>query len=94
MSKDKGRVLVVDDEIYIQLKGNLIPLDARVIAVVEAFDAITMGRPYRMPRSPQEALKELARCAQSQFDPQVVTVFCDLYERIFRNLDHTSMGVP
>jgi putative two-component system response regulator len=76
------------------LKGNLIPLGARVIAVVEAFDAITIGRPYRLPRSPQDALKELARCAQTQFDPQVVTVFSDLYERIFRNLHHASMGMP
>jgi putative two-component system response regulator len=77
-----------------RLKGNLIPLGARVIAVVEAFDAITIGRPYRLPRSPQDAIKELARCAQSQFDPQVVTVFADLYERVFRNISKTTMGLP
>jgi HD-GYP domain-containing protein (c-di-GMP phosphodiesterase class II) len=76
------------------LRGNLIPLGARVIAVVEAFDAITSGRPYRLPRSPQEAIDELARCAQSQFDPQVVTVFADLYERIFRNLSQLPTGLP
>jgi response regulator RpfG family c-di-GMP phosphodiesterase len=75
------------------LKGNLIPLGARVIAVAEAFDAITMGRPYRLPRSPQDAIRELARCAQTQFDPQVVTVFADLYERVFRSLD-SSEGAP
>jgi response regulator RpfG family c-di-GMP phosphodiesterase len=67
------------------LKGNLIPLGARVISVAEAFDAIISGRPYRLPRSPQEAIRELARCSQSQFDPQVVTIFADLYDRIFRN---------
>jgi putative two-component system response regulator len=67
------------------LKGNLIPLGARVISVAEAFDAIISGRPYRLPRSPQEAIKELARCSQSQFDPQVVTIFADLYDRVFRN---------
>ncbi len=67
------------------LKGNLIPLGARVISVAEAFDAITSGRPYRLPRSPQEAIKELARCSQSQFDPQIVTIFADLYDKIFRN---------
>jgi putative two-component system response regulator len=76
------------------LKGNLIPLGARVIAVVEAFDAMVVGRPYRMPRSPQEAIKELARCAQTQFDPQVVTVFADLYDRIFRSLTQSSIGQP
>ena len=75
------------------LRGNLIPLGARVIAVVEAFDAITIGRPYRLPRSPEDAIRELARCAQTQFDPQVVTVFSDLYERIFRNLNLGAMGV-
>jgi len=74
------------------LKGNIIPLGARVISVVEAFDAITVGRPYRLPRSPQEAIKELVRCAQTQFDPQVVTVFADLYERIFKSLDHITTG--
>ncbi len=73
------------------LKGNLIPLGARIITVVEAFDAMTVWRPYRMPRSPQEAIRELAQCASSQFDPQVVTVFTDLYDRIFSNSDHSSM---
>lgn len=68
------------------LKGNLIPLGARVIAVVEAFDAMTMGRPYRLPQPPDQALEELAQCAGTQFDSQVVTVFSDLYERVFRNL--------
>jgi putative two-component system response regulator len=75
------------------LKGNLIPLGARVIAVVEAFDAMTSGRPYRLPRSPAEAIMELHRCAQTHFDPQVVAVFEDLYERIFKNMDHSSMGI-
>jgi putative two-component system response regulator len=76
------------------LKGNQIPLGARVIAVVEAFDAITSGRPYRQSRSPEEAIKELTRCMQTQFDPQVVAVFTDLYERIFRNINQFSIGIP
>ncbi|HSW38602.1 MAG TPA: HD domain-containing phosphohydrolase, partial [Acidobacteriota bacterium] len=72
------------------LKGDRIPLGARVIAVVEAFDAMTMGRPYRLPRTPEEAIEELKHCAQTQFDPQVVTVFSDLYERIFRNFNNST----
>jgi putative two-component system response regulator len=69
------------------LKGNLIPLGARVISVVEAFDAITMGRPYRLPRSPKEAIEELVRCSKTQFDPQVVSIFVELYEKIFQDQD-------
>jgi response regulator RpfG family c-di-GMP phosphodiesterase len=76
------------------LKGNLIPLGARIISVVEAFDAMVVGRPYRMPRSPQDAIKELARCANTQFDPQVVTIFADLYGRVFRNLNQSSPEQP
>lgn len=72
------------------LKENRIPLGARIISVVEAFDAMTVWRPYRMPRSPREAIRELARCAPAQFDPQVVTVFEDLYERVFRNFGQPS----
>jgi HD-GYP domain-containing protein (c-di-GMP phosphodiesterase class II) len=76
------------------LKGDLIPLGARVIAVVEAFDAITSERPYRLPRSPEEAIEELRRCMPNQFDPQVVAVFVDLYEKIFRSISQHSMGIP
>jgi putative two-component system response regulator len=76
------------------LKGNLIPLGSRVIAVVEAFDAITSERPYRLPRSSEEALEELQRCTLTQFDPQVVTVFADLYEKVFRNINQFSIGIP
>ncbi len=76
------------------LKGNKIPLGARIIAVVEAFDAMTNPRPYRSPRSPKEAMDELMRCAQTQFDPQVVTTFADLYDRILKTLDRSPTGQP
>lgn len=76
------------------LKGNLIPLGARIIAAVEAFDAMTVWRPYRLPRSPKEAIQELAECAPTQFDPQVVTVFADLYDRVFRNFNKHSSEEP
>ncbi len=68
-----------------RLKGNLIPLGARIISVVEAYDAMTIWRPYRLPRSPRESIRELEQCAPSQFDPQVVTVFSELHDRVFRN---------
>jgi two-component system, cell cycle response regulator len=57
------------------LTGEDIPLGARIIAVCDAFDAMTSERCYRQATSPQEALDELRRSAGSQFDPEVVLVF-------------------
>ncbi|MDU4962336.1 MAG: HD-GYP domain-containing protein [Sporomusaceae bacterium] len=57
------------------LKGETIPLGARIIAVCDAFDAMTSSRSYRSPVSERQALTELWRCAGSQFDPAVVAAF-------------------
>jgi putative nucleotidyltransferase with HDIG domain len=57
---------------YFGLKGEEIPIGARILAVVDAFDAITNDRPYRSGRSVPEALEELEREAGRQFDPAVV----------------------
>jgi GAF domain-containing protein len=57
------------------LAGEAIPLGSRILAVVDAFIAMTDERVYRAPKSPQEALDELDRNAGTQFDPQVVKVF-------------------
>ena len=54
------------------LVGAQIPRASRVIAVCDAYDAMTSERPYRVPMADQEALAELRRCAGSQFDPEVV----------------------
>lgn len=54
------------------LAGAAIPLGARIVAVADAFDAMTTDRVYRKALSYEEALKELAREAGRQFDPQVV----------------------
>ncbi len=53
-----------------------IPLGARIIAVCDAFDAMTTDRPYRAAMDEESALAELVRCAGTQFDPDVVERFC------------------
>ncbi|MGH2428053.1 MAG: HD-GYP domain-containing protein [Candidatus Limnocylindria bacterium] len=60
------------------LKGAHIPLEARIVRVTDAFDAITNVRPYKPARSVEWALAELTRCAGTQFDPELVRLFVDL----------------
>ena len=68
-----------DGEGYPQgLKGEEIPLLARIISIIDAYDVMTNGRPYKEPVSKEEAIKELQRCAGSQFDPRLVEVFIEL----------------
>jgi HD-GYP domain-containing protein (c-di-GMP phosphodiesterase class II) len=55
--------------------GDEIPLGARIVAVADAFAAMTAGRPYRAARDRAAALEELRACAGSQFDPVVVEAF-------------------
>jgi HD-GYP domain-containing protein (c-di-GMP phosphodiesterase class II) len=57
------------------LKGEEIPLGARIFAVADTLDAITSDRPYRKGRSFSEAREEIKRCSGTQFDPRVVEVF-------------------
>jgi diguanylate cyclase (GGDEF)-like protein len=58
-----------------KLAGTEIPLGARIITVCDAFDAMISDRPYSPPRTIEEALAELRRCAGTQFDPAIVPVF-------------------
>jgi response regulator RpfG family c-di-GMP phosphodiesterase len=63
------------------LSGDEIPLGARVVAVCDAFDAMTTERPYREPVTETDAVEELRRCAGTQFDPMVVDAFCRVMAR-------------
>lgn len=63
------------------LKGNGIPLIARIIAVADAFDAMTTNRAYKKGRSAEEAVQELKRCSGTQFDPVIVSAFLLAYEK-------------
>ena len=61
------------------LKGNEIPLGARIVAVADAYHAMVHDRPYKGARSHIRALAELRLHAGTQFDPDVVEIFCTLY---------------
>ena len=58
-----------------KLAGEQIPLLSRVVAVCDAFSAMTTDRPYRLAMPERDALAELRRCAGTQFDPRVVDAF-------------------
>lgn len=60
------------------LSGDHIPLAARIVAIVDAFDSMTSVRAYRTARSAFEAAKELANEAGTQFDPEIVRLFIDI----------------
>jgi putative nucleotidyltransferase with HDIG domain len=57
------------------LAGDTIPHEARIVAVVDAFDAMTTNRAYRPSRTPPDAVGELQRCAGTHFDAGVVEAF-------------------
>jgi putative nucleotidyltransferase with HDIG domain len=57
------------------LEREQIPLMARILAVADAFDAMTSDRPYRRMKTKEDAIKEITRCAGTQFDPSVVEAF-------------------
>ena len=62
-----------------KIRGDAIPVEARVLAVADAFDAMTSPRPYRAPLTTERALEEVSRCAGSQFDPVVAELFLEVW---------------
>ncbi len=57
------------------LSGEDIPIESRILAIADAYDAMTSDRPYRKAMSSAAAVKELKKCAGTQFDPHLVEVF-------------------
>jgi putative nucleotidyltransferase with HDIG domain len=62
------------------ISGKDITLDARIIEVADAYEAMTSDRPYRKALSKSDAIMELRRCAGMQFDPKIVEVFIKILE--------------
>jgi len=66
----------------LQLKGEMIPLAARLFSMVDTWDAVTSDRPYHKRITPMEALKIIRNESGKQFDPALVEVFCVFMETI------------
>lgn len=60
-----------------RLKGEQIPILARIISIIEVYDVITHERPYSIKMSQAEALRELERCSGTQFDPNLIRLFLE-----------------
>jgi putative two-component system response regulator len=69
------------------LRGDRIPLGARIVAIADAYEAMVHGRPYQPAQSHARAAEELNRLRNRQFDPDLVPVFLDELER-------DTQGVP
>ncbi len=63
------------------LGGEEIPLEARMLSIIDTYDAMTSDRPYRKAVCSEAALAEIRRCAGTQFDPELVPVFINLIEQ-------------
>lgn len=75
-----------------QLKGEEISLFGRIIAVADTFDAMTTTRSYRRAMTFDQAYEEIVKCAGTQFDPKVVTVFQKAYHE--RHLKEKAQSIP
>ncbi len=77
------------------LKGEEIPLEARILAVADTYDAMTSDRAYRAALSHEIAVAELKRCAGTQFDPRIVAVFIiEMEKQRFFSDQNTSDNPP
>ncbi len=62
------------------IKGEDIPIRARIVAIADAYDAMISKRTYREPFSKKQAIEEIKRCSGSQFDPHLVDIFLDVHK--------------
>ncbi|HNX91478.1 MAG TPA: HD domain-containing phosphohydrolase [Candidatus Omnitrophota bacterium] len=77
-----------------KLKGEEIPLGARILGIVSAFEAMVLHKPYRQALSIDSAIQEVKRTAGTQFDPRIVEAFCEVVARKnVRNMLKNELGV-
>ena len=74
------------------LKQHEIPVGGRILAVVDAYESMTVGRPHRPPVSKHEALHELRQLKNRQFDPEVVEAFERALDQVERQSEHPAFG--
>ncbi len=75
------------------LKGEQIPVGARILFIADAFDAMTSDRPYRKALSPLNALQEIREGAGTQFDPRAVEAFVRIFPKIkFNEKQHSDQA--
>jgi len=74
------------------LKGEEIPLLARILTVADAYEAMIADRPYRKGRTQEDAIEELERCADQQFDKRIVAAFIRLLCETEAELPDTSIA--
>jgi HD-GYP domain-containing protein (c-di-GMP phosphodiesterase class II) len=75
-----------------QLRGENIPLGARIFAVADTLDAITSDRPYRKGSPFTVASNEISRCAGTQFDPRIVDAFLSVPIKVWEELRDSIEG--
>ena len=75
------------------LSGTDIPIGARILAVVDCFDAVTSERPYRRAVTPEAAIRMLEQDAGKAFDPAIVKTFAELLPNLARPVDEPSRGL-
>lgn len=79
------------------LRGEQIPLGARIFAIADTLDAMTSDRPYRKGSSISAATAEIVRCSGTQFDPQIVQVFLNMppesWSELRAEIEHLSTSV-
>ncbi len=74
------------------LRGQEIPLGARIVSIADAYDAMIQDRPYKKKISHEAAVDELKRHAGTQFDPELVNIFCDIYGTRAPKADPEALG--